>query len=68
MAQDSINLTLEPRETTGKAVKHLRKEGVVPAVIHDHGKPSIHVQGDGRNLLKVLRQAGKLLLILKNIN
>jgi large subunit ribosomal protein L25 len=59
MAQDSINLTLEPRETTGKAVKHLRKEGVVPAVIHDHGKPSIHVQGDGRNLLKVLRQAGK---------
>jgi large subunit ribosomal protein L25 len=59
MAQDSINLTLEPREVMGKAVKHLRREGKIPAVIHDHGKPSVHVQADSVTLLKVWRAAGK---------
>jgi large subunit ribosomal protein L25 len=59
MAQDTINLTLEPRTVTGKAVKHLRKSGHIPAVIHDHGKASLIVQADGVALLKVWRQAGK---------
>jgi large subunit ribosomal protein L25 len=59
MAQDTIKLTLEPRDVTGKAVKHLRKDGTVPAVIHDHGKDSLIVQGDYNQLLKVLQQAGK---------
>src|SRR3954464_11833182 len=59
MAQDAINLTLEPREVTGKAVKHLRKAGTVPAVIHDHGKDSVVVQGNAVQMLKVWQQAGK---------
>jgi large subunit ribosomal protein L25 len=59
MPQDSITLTLEPRDVTGKTVKHLRKDGQVPAVIHDHGKPSVIVQGAAAELLKVWRQAGK---------
>lgn len=59
MAQDSISIDLENRKVMGKAVKHLRKEGLVPAVIHDHGKASIHVQGESLKLLKVWRQAGK---------
>ena len=59
MAQDSINLVLEKREVLGKAVKHLRKNGQIPAVIHDHGKPSIIVQGDSVKMLKVWQQAGK---------
>lgn len=59
MSQDSINLTLEPREVTGKAVKHLRRDGTVPAVIHDHGKPSLVVQADYATLAKVWQQAGK---------
>lgn len=59
MAQDSITLDLEPRVVMGKAVKHLRSQGTIPAVIHDHGKPSVHVQGDGLLMLKVWRQAGK---------
>jgi large subunit ribosomal protein L25 len=59
MSQDSINLTLQPREVTGKSVKHLRKEGSIPAVIHDHGKDSIVVQGDGIQMLKVWQKAGK---------
>ena len=59
MSQDSINLTLEPREVTGKAVKHLRVQGTVPAVIHDHGKDSVVVQADYQALLKVWQKAGK---------
>ena len=59
MAQDTIHLELAPRTVTGKAVKHLRKEGIVPAVIHDHGQPSIIVEADGLALLKVYKQAGK---------
>lgn len=59
MAHDNISVTLEPRKVLGKAVKHLRRQGQIPAVIHDHGKPSIHVQGESLALLKVWRQAGK---------
>ena len=59
MAQDAISLNVESRSVTGKAVKHLRKDGITPAVIHDHGKPSLHVQGDSVAMLKVWRAAGK---------
>jgi large subunit ribosomal protein L25 len=59
MSQDVISLQVTSRETTGKAVKHLRKAGTLPAVIHDHGKPSINIQGDFVAMNKVWRQAGK---------
>jgi large subunit ribosomal protein L25 len=59
VSQDTISLTLEPRKVTGKAVKHLRKDGTVPAVIHDHGKASVIVQGNAVQMLKVWYQAGK---------
>lgn len=59
MAQDTISLTLEKREVVGKGVKHLRKNGQVPAVIHDHGKESIIVQVDTVQMMKVWKEAGK---------
>jgi large subunit ribosomal protein L25 len=59
MSQDVISLTLEPREVTGKAVKHLRREGQIPAVIHDHGQESVIVQAPYLPLVKVWQQAGK---------
>ena len=59
MSQDSISLQVTSRDITGKAVKHLRKAGTVPAVIHDHGKPSLNIQGDFVAMTKVWRQAGK---------
>ena len=68
MAQESITLTLEPRTVTGKAVKHLRAQGKIPAVIHDHGRPSIAVEADGMMLLKVYRQAGKHHPVILNTN
>lgn len=59
MSQDSISLTLEKRDVLGKAVKHLRKSGQIPAVIHDHGKDSVIVQADSVEMLKVWKKAGK---------
>jgi large subunit ribosomal protein L25 len=56
---DAIILELEKREVSGKAVKHLRRDGQVPAVIHDHGKPSIIVMAPYAELLKVCKAAGK---------
>lgn len=59
MPQDSISLSVEIRTTTGKAVKHMRKAGRIPAVIHDHGKDSILVDGDAVQMNKAYKQAGK---------
>jgi large subunit ribosomal protein L25 len=59
MSQDTISLTLSPRTVVGKQVRALRRDGLVPAVIHDHGKPSIHVQVDYNQVAKVYKEAGK---------
>lgn len=56
---EEITLALEKREVTGKAVKRLRRDGQVPAVIHDHGKPSLHVMGDYQQMIKIYREAGR---------
>jgi large subunit ribosomal protein L25 len=59
MSHDSITLEVAAREVSGKAVKHLRKDGIIPAVIHDHGKESVLVQGPYLDLLRAYKQAGK---------
>lgn len=59
MSQDKIELTLEPRTVIGKQVRQLRNQGIVPAVIHDHGKESVLVQADQRMILSTFKQAGK---------
>jgi large subunit ribosomal protein L25 len=56
---DEVQLTLQERTVTGKAVKHLRRDGQVPGVIHDHGKPSIPVSGAYLPLIKAYQRAGK---------
>ncbi len=56
---EELLLNLQPREVTGKAVKQLRKDNMVPAVIHDHGKPSLVVMGPYLELTKLYQKAGK---------
>jgi large subunit ribosomal protein L25 len=56
---DQITLELTARDTLGKGVKQLRKDGFVPAVIHDHGKASLHVQADYQSIYKAYQLAGK---------
>lgn len=59
MSTDSISVDLKERTVLRKGLTQLRSDGQVPAVIHDHGKESMHVMGDYVRLLKVYNQAGK---------
>lgn len=59
MSNDSVVVALKERDVLGKAVRGLRRQGVVPAVIHDHGKPSIHVMAPYSELIKAYEAAGK---------
>lgn len=59
MNSEKITLELQERATLGKQVKQLRRDGIVPGVIHDHGKPSVHVQAEYQALHKVFVRAGK---------
>lgn len=59
MSTDTIAVELEKREVLRKGLKTLRAGGKIPAVIHNHGKESIHVSGDYIKLGKVFDQAGK---------
>jgi len=54
-----VTLELEKREITGKTVKNLRKAGMVPAVIHDHGKPSVVVMAEYQAIYKAYQEAGR---------
>jgi large subunit ribosomal protein L25 len=56
---DAINLELEKRDVLGKAVKRVREAGFVPAVIHDHGKPSLNVQAEYQAIFHAYKHAGK---------
>src|SRR3982751_4716679 len=50
---------LEQRQQVGKGLNKMRHDGVVPAVIHNHGAESIHVMAPERELVKVYQAAGK---------
>ena len=59
MSGQDIALVLEKREVIGKGLNALRATGQIPAVIHDHGKPSIHVMAKTTDAVKVYNAAGK---------
>ena len=56
---DKITLTLEPRTVLGKGLNGLRRDGLVPAVIHEPGKESIPVMLPYINMVKTYKEAGK---------
>lgn len=59
MADIDAPVKLQQRTTLGKGLRHMRRDGVVPAVIHNHGQESIHVMAPERELLGVYLEAGK---------
>ncbi len=59
MSQDTISLSVQAREITGKQVRQLRRADLVPAVIHNHGKESVNVQADYNTIMKTYQQAGR---------
>lgn len=59
MSGKDLVLNVVERTVEGKAVKHLRREGTTPAVIHDHGQPSRVIMAPFSDVLKVYQAAGK---------
>lgn len=60
---DKLRLQLEPRTITGKKVKNLRKEGLVPASICGKGVANANFQLNAKTFGLVYRQAGRNTLI-----
>jgi large subunit ribosomal protein L25 len=56
-------LEVSKREITGKKVRFLRRQGIVPSNIYGHGIESTPINVDTRSLKHMLAQAGKTDLI-----
>jgi large subunit ribosomal protein L25 len=55
---EEIVLNAEPRQLTGKKVRHLRREGYVPGVLYGHFTDPMSLKIEQRALDHVLREAG----------
>ncbi len=56
-------MQLKERTKTGKAVNHLRKEGLIPAVVYGHGVTPKIVSVEYNPFIKVYRLAGESSLV-----
>lgn len=56
-------LAAQRREIQGKAVRHLRDQGVLPAVVYGHGQPSESLQIDSKEFALLRRRAGRNALV-----
>ncbi len=59
MSTQQINLTAELRTVTGKQVRSLRADGVIPAVVYERGKESVSISIPSSEAQKVFLRAGK---------
>lgn len=58
MTTQAVSIELEPRETTGKKVKALRRDGTLPVHLYGRGVESRSLQCDTRTLLRAISRAG----------
>ena len=58
MTTQAVSLELEPRETLGKKVKALRREGIVPVHLYGRGVESRALQCEVRSLLRTISRSG----------
>lgn len=59
MTNTDVSLNLQQRTVSGKNLGAIRKDGLVPAVIHNHGQASILVMAPENELGKIYKEAGK---------
>lgn len=60
---EQITLTAQRREVLGKQVNRLRREGILPANIFGHGRPSVAIQVNAHELRQLLAAHGGSKLI-----
>ncbi len=56
---EQMELVAEKRSVTGKQVKRLRQQGVVPAIVYGHNVESVPVQVKHDELVHILRRGGR---------
>lgn len=61
--QKTYKLAVKERTLTGKKVKNLRKDGLIPAVMYGHGTEPISITIDRRAFDKIYDEAGTSALI-----
>lgn len=59
----SISMDMQRRTVTGKKVKQLRKQGILPATVYGKGIEPVSVQIDERTFETIYHQAGRSSLI-----
>jgi len=62
-----LELEVSKRDVTGKKVRFLRRQGVIPANIYGHGIDSTAINVDARSLKHLLAHVGSTDLIDLNI-
>ncbi len=62
---EQIELTAQRRTITGKKVKRLRQQGIIPAVLYGPGVESTPLQVEERALNRAMRRAGQRLINLR---
>ncbi len=53
-----MDLVIQQRQKLGKAVKALRREGLIPAELYGHGIKNTHLAVTAKDFLKVFKEAG----------
>ena len=61
--KEKIKLTVEKRKVTGRKVKALRQQGILPANIYGKKEKSLAVQLEAKSFLPVFKEAGETSLI-----
>ena len=65
---NTILLGAKKREVLGKQVKHLRAQGITPAVVYGHGNPTEAIELNTKEFLKVYKEAGTNTIIDLNVD
>jgi large subunit ribosomal protein L25 len=63
-----MDLAVKPREITGKKVRTLRREGLVPAELYGHGIKNLHLTVGAKEFGKVLKEAGTTTVVTLVLN
>ena len=65
---DDLTLQLEPRALTGKKVRRLRREGIVPGNVYGRGRESVAVQASLVELRRVFRAVDRNAVVTAQIS
>lgn len=64
---EKVKLQVKKREVIKKAVKNLRRSGLIPAVIYGKGKPNLNLEVSQHDFEKIIREHGTSSILLLDV-